>query len=377
MQHKRIGLIDNLGDVISFTQKKLLNATASEVMEVTGGNTGNIAFVEGIKKLLNFNVVRISWSTSPEWISKNIDLIVIACANQLGAHVDLKPWAERIALFNKPTALIGLGAQSESREIQPDIPQGTLDFLNIIKELKPNGVTNITSRGEFSTSVLTKHGISSIPAGCPSLHLVDKHDLGSEIFAFQNKTSVKKISIAAGNPWHQKSANLEKRLTDIVDHYNGAYVLQHPTSMLSLALGEEVSLNNAQMEGYLKAYEGKYSREQLIEWYRRNAVFFIDIGNWMQFYKRFDFVLGPRYHGVALAIQAARPATVISIDSRTEELCEFTGVKQLNLETAKDLTINDLISYSRWTKEDAERLTILKTKQRIAYSNFLESIGAT
>lgn len=375
MTKLRIGLIDNLGDIDNFLLNRFSHCSAASIMEATGGNTGNIAFVHGTKKLLNNQFKRITWGTSAEWVKKNIDLIVVSCANQLGEHVDLAVWAQKLEEFDTPVALIGIGAQSESKDTHPKIPAGTLSFLDIANKLKPNGVCNIVTRGNFTSEVLKNLGYQSLPAGCPSLHITNADDLGSEILAFQQNHEIRKISVAAGNPWHAKSSKLEKTLTDIVDKYSGAYVLQHPASMIELAQGEQTSLSENQINGYMAAYGNKFNKHELTEWYRRNAVLFIDAGNWIQFYKRFDLILGPRYHGVALAIQACRPGTVVSIDSRTEELCDETGIKQISITDAINLSESDLIEACRWTANDAEKLTTIKSKQYRHYTEFFTSIG--
>ena len=42
--------------------------------------------------------------------------------------------------------------------------------------------------------------------------------------------------------------------------------------------------------------------------------------------RKFDFVVGPRFHGVMLAMQAGIPGGVIAHDSRTLELCQTMGI---------------------------------------------------
>jgi polysaccharide pyruvyl transferase WcaK-like protein len=55
---------------------------------------------------------------------------------------------------------------------------------------------------------------------------------------------------------------------------------------------------------------------------RRYATTFIDAASWMDAMRKFDFVVGPRFHGVMLGIQAGVPGAVIAHDSRTLELCQ-------------------------------------------------------
>ena len=42
--------------------------------------------------------------------------------------------------------------------------------------------------------------------------------------------------------------------------------------------------------------------------------------------KHVDFVVGPRFHGVMLAMQAGTPGGVIAHDSRTLEMCETMAI---------------------------------------------------
>jgi polysaccharide pyruvyl transferase WcaK-like protein len=44
----------------------------------------------------------------------------------------------------------------------------------------------------------------------------------------------------------------------------------------------------------------------------------------MESLRRCDLTIGPRYHGVALALQAERGGVTVTIDSRTEEMCGQT-----------------------------------------------------
>jgi hypothetical protein len=61
-------------------------------------------------------------------------------------------------------------------------------------------------------------------------------------------------------------------------------------------------------------------------WCRRHAYAFFDVPGWLDFLRRFDFVVGTRFHGAMLAMQVGVPAAVIAHDSRTYELCATMGV---------------------------------------------------
>jgi polysaccharide pyruvyl transferase WcaK-like protein len=63
-----------------------------------------------------------------------------------------------------------------------------------------------------------------------------------------------------------------------------------------------------------------------LRWIRRYAVTFNDAASWLDAMRKFDFVVGPRFHGVMLGIQAGVPGGVIAHDSRTFELCQTIGI---------------------------------------------------
>ena len=66
--------------------------------------------------------------------------------------------------------------------------------------------------------------------------------------------------------------------------------------------------------------------EDFVRWSERHGQAFFDAAVWMEHYRRFDFVVGTRIHGVMLALQAGVPALCIAHDSRTLELCETMKV---------------------------------------------------
>ena len=370
---KRIGIIDNLQDIHNFSLVRYEDASAAEVMNATGGNTGNVAFVYGVNKLIQNSRVRVGWGWTPSVTRERVDHLVICCANQIGKHIDLGDWAEKLKNFNLPVTLIGLGAQSVDQQTMPEVPVGTVEFLKQVSKLKVSDMPNIAVRGKFTQSVLKNLGIESLPLGCPSLHISSEKRLGDVILSRQKDSDFRKIAVAAGNPWHQPSAKLENKLVQIVDDYEGEYILQHPESMLKFAYGELSNIPKETIEHFLKVYESKTNLQSLVEWYRRSSSVFIDAPNWMRFLKKFDAAIGPRYHGIALAVQAGIPGCVITIDSRTEELCEGTGLKRIALAEAQGLSPAELVNECMWSEKDASDFNDSRLENARQYVKFLAS----
>lgn len=367
---KRVGIIDNLNNIETFVNYRFSEAKADEVMAATGGNTGNIAFVHGVRKLIGNQLTRIGWGWDPAVVRQKVDHLVICCANQLGAHVDLGGWADRLEAFGLPVTLFGIGAQADSIDVMPTLPAGTIRFLQVVKKLSIAADSNIASRGEYTANVILNQGFKASPLGCPSLHASAVKNLGEQILLRQNKDEICKVTVAAGNPWHAKSAPLEKKLCEIVNKYHGEYILQHPVSMVQYMYGERDAIAENVREIFRDVY-GIADFEELLSWYRKNASLYVDVGTWMLALKRSDFVLGPRYHGVALGLQAGVPGTVIAIDSRTTELCQGSGVKYLQLEDALKMNAEEIIISSKWSEEDAVLFDNRRRVAAVGYAEFL------
>jgi hypothetical protein len=365
---KNVGLITNTNPQL--LEKPLgQNSSQAEIVDsAMGGNTGNIGFIHGTSLLLGEKVQRVGWGDKPENIKKHIDHIVVCCANQIGEHVDLEAWANALEQYDRPVTLIGLGAQANSKNDYPKIPDGTKRFLEIVSRLNASSSSNILVRGAYTQSVLEAAGYDSIPTGCPSLLISNKPSLGKEIVSYSATNPPKRIAVAAGNPWHSSSASMESKLVSIVDQWKGEYIVQHPLAMLKLSMGEVETIDEPTRLRFLQVYKTVLDEVGLAKWFIQNSVTFTDAQTWMRFLGKFDLAIGPRYHGVALAIQAGRPGIVITIDSRTQELCESTGVKYLSHEEALTLSTQELVERATWSEDDGDLLDHMRATQAHRFS---------
>lgn len=366
-----IGLLTNLHNLDQFKSSELGFATSSQIMQATGGNTGNVAFVDAIKKILGDSYTEIQWGLDPSEVSANFDAIVICCANQLGSHADISHWGEKLKKFSLPVVLIGLGAQSDEIGQIPNIPNGTLSALEIIHSLRPDAnQANIITRGAFSSEVLASLGFDSIPIGCPSQFHSSSPNLGEKCLSHKKNSSYGRAMVAGGNPW-AKSARIERLLIDVVNNTNGEYILQHPQIMFELSLGE---VNNIAAE-HMKMVEEKYAflgdSNKIFDWFQTYTNFFCDSQTWINRSRSFSLALGPRFHGVILPIQAGVPGKVIAIDSRTEELAVTTGVPYIQENAINGKTPEELIEACIWTEKDAEMLDQKRIANANEYISFL------
>lgn len=375
MKNSCVGLITNTGSVPLFSKLRHAFAAPIEIADITGGNTGNICFVQAIEKLLAYQFQQIDWTTDSAKVQQDFTQIVVCAANQLGPHSDLSYWAERLEKFSLPVTIICIGAQSSNKEEFPHLQKGTLDFLKVTQKYNSSSGANISVRGKYTQRLLANYGIASDVIGCPSLFLSEDPELGSSFSAFKAEVNKSRISITAGNPFDERSKSLEAKLVGILSDFNGDYILQHPKSFIEFCFGDRSNLSKEKVNIILDFLGLKLSSDggNAEVFLRDHSNCFIDIGNWMQRIRRSDFVIGTRYHGVAIGIQAGIPGCVYTIDSRTEELCETTGIKSIPAEAAASLEPLELLDASRWSDLDIINFQQNRFQKSAAMAAFLES----
>ena len=121
--------------------------------------------------------------------------------------------------------------------------------------------------------------------------------------------------------WTQLKA-IEQQLAKIVEETQGIYVAQSELDMIRLARGELDIITPETLRALNDYIAPTLTPPEFAAWCQRHATCYIDATSWLEAMRNFDFVVGPRFHGVMLAIQAGTPGGVIAHDSRTFEMCE-------------------------------------------------------
>jgi hypothetical protein len=320
--------------------------SAQELFDETGGNSGNLAFMFGVANQL-VNPKFLSLSTPPAEIRRQGDIIVLPLANQLGKHTDLGNAADRLAEINLPVIGVGLGAQTDSKDNDVVLTAGTKKWLETITQLAPSDSANIGVRGEYTRNQIARFGLenSALVTGCPSNFINVNTDIINSISkGFKSKP--RNVAVTAGIPFIPSIARLEQDLADMVSATGGAYIVQHGLQMLQIARNEFDAVPPDVLELCRSYIAPSKKMDEFIAWCRQYAYAFYDVRAWMDFVKRFDFVVGTRFHGAMLAIQAGVPAACIAHDSRTQEMCETMGIPVCHYkEIQGGLTLNNIFDY--------------------------------
>jgi polysaccharide pyruvyl transferase WcaK-like protein len=136
---------------------------------------------------------------------------------------------------------------------------------------------------------------------------------------------------------------IEQCLADMVQACSGIYIAQSEIDMIRLARDEADSVDPHVLEQIRAYVRPGLAMPEFIQWMRRYAVTFTDAASWIDAMRKFDFVVGPRFHGVMLAMQAGVPGGVIAHDSRTLELCNTMRIPvRDHKEIAENFTLADL-----------------------------------
>nr|WP_256476194.1 polysaccharide pyruvyl transferase family protein [Siccirubricoccus soli] len=304
----------------------------------------------------------LNLGNSPSTIRGAGDIIVLPLANQLGRHMKLGGAAERLQAIDLPIIGIGLGAQATSYEQDVELDPGTRSWLEQLATRAPSDHPNIGARGPYTKEQIAKLGFGSAATvtGCPSNFICGDAKLGDRLAAGFAKTP-KRIAVAAGIPYIAQLADIERQLADIVTLTDGAYIVQHGLEMIELACREFDTMASDKLELCRSYIQPLSSMDEFKAWCSRFAFAFSDVRPWMDFVRRFDFVVGTRFHGAMLAIQAGVPAACIAHDSRTLEMCQTMQIPVCHY---KDINV-PLTRYNimDFFKFDAEAYT--ETRRRL------------
>lgn len=311
----------------------------------SGANTGNFAFVEALWLHLSPHVEIFPWEASPDVLRERCDIIVMACANQLGTHSNLEHLAIMFERTKLPILAIGLGAQAKELGATVELTAGTRRWLDVVAAHTPSKAPNIGVRGEFSQEQVERSGVHdrAVIVGCPSNFINSNPSLATTLEERYRRDRIERVAVPAGLHHWAKLGPLERALADIVESTSGVYIAQSEIDMIRMARGDWDEMDPATLRNIRAYVRPALSDDAFRLWCKRYATCFADATSWMESMRNFDFVAGPRFHGVMLAMQAGTPGGVIAHDSRTLEMCETMKIPvRMHHDMPADFRASDL-----------------------------------
>jgi hypothetical protein len=275
----RIGLLWTREDAGLYS-----NAPFDELFAYVGHNNGNLAFVHAIRQHVQAPMAVYGWGTPAATLRREVDLLVMPCANQLGKHSDLGGLARTLAAADVPVVAIGLGAQAGKESHDVELTPGTLAWLQTVARLRPRR-TRPTSRCAGRTPSGRCSGSAStgvVRGGCPSMFLNPRPTSGCasrpapsacpEACAWPRRTS-------SGPAAPTSSSSSVSMVSD--SWFPGSYVPQSMSDMIKISRDEFHTIAPDVLEAIRRFVAPHLSLELFQEWCRQYARSFYDVPSWM------------------------------------------------------------------------------------------------
>ncbi|SAI05686.1 polysaccharide pyruvyl transferase CsaB [Bordetella ansorpii] len=312
---------------------------ASDVLKLSGVNVGNFAFKYGMRKLIGEDVIYTTYRTDPDYVRRNARALIVAEANLVNPGIDYGAPAKFIETVDLPTFCLGIGAQAGTMGDKITIPAGTLDYLHAVSKRSAGfGV-----RGAYTKSIIDELGVSGAQVlGCPSFFINPSRTLWQDVARKIGAEDFSSIALMegiypTGHPHAEKVSELERRLFDLVRFRNSDYITQaHPTIM-AFAMGDGHMVEDSTLFHLRKRLAPGMRIPEFRELLAARSRVHVRIDHWIRDVRRYQAVIGTRIHGTIMALQAERPAAMISHDSRTSELCETLQIPVTSLDQAMEV----------------------------------------
>jgi len=281
-------------------------------------NTGNLLFYKSIVKTTGLPVMTRKKLMDPA-LSEKPDTIVTSDLIWIGKNSDLpnlydirKKFGDKIKII---PLCVGLDyAYTNEFSFSEDMKY----FLKSISEQ-----CDIACRGEYVAEELNKIGIHNTTIlGCPSLYYNENPDF--QIFT-KELPEVCRVS-ANATLWATKdkaSAQDLKKFVIFCIKNNAEFIEQTITNGFGLDCKPEISIGG------------------FMDW-RWRWKYFFEAKPWIEYMRRFDFVIGGRFHGCVAGILANVPTLVLNYDKRVEELCRYFKIPLIQF---KDFDSSKPVSY--------------------------------
>jgi len=301
------------------------DATVVQAIQQTGGNTGNLLIGNAIKRHLRAEcIVNRGTMLGWEYVAKNFDRVVLGASNFLYRDFDFGRWADFLEATKLPCTVFGLGAQAPDYGKVVEVPAGTRRLLKVISERS----TSLGVRGHWTASILADLGITNLRViGCPGIYWTGKPALDLKPAAKHRPLAVA-LNGAANGVAHASNAaaakTVEVKLARLSFKHGYPYFLQNEADLAAIGANLPGAFESYRIELLMDQYGlSDIGPGKFIEFVKRNTRIHFKVVEWHAAMQQFDFVVGTRFHGCLIALQAGVPCFVFPHDARTRELCEL------------------------------------------------------
>lgn len=298
--------------------------------DVFATNSGNLIFSDATHKILETPGTEVvsngikSLVAEATRINQEYDAFVVPLANAFRPSFEpqLRRLTRLIQRLKIPVVVAGVGAQTglnyDPTRLKP-IESSVREFVSAVLDRS----ASIGVRGEFTEQYLKDMGFKDVEViGCPSLFMY-----GKELAVHKRTPELTAESRIAINGSH--NAVQKQGLGKVIDRTHARYPhLRFIGQNLSDARQlhwRDLSDPNAKIKAIPTHPDHPMYAEDKVRVY-------IDPVTWIDELRDFDFSFGSRIHGNIAALLAGTPATVLSGDSRTLELCRYFDIPYVRID---------------------------------------------
>lgn len=302
-----------------------------------GNNTGNLVFIRALKDILRPKVFPLwdidsgAFRDDPEVTHYVTTELIWLKENTTYPHV----WRMLDAIGGKPLVPISVGVHSRTQSTRLAIDPDTVKLLRTISERAILGV-----RGEYTAAVLERLGVINLELiGCPSMYYGLNPDFRIDKPVFREDMK----ATCNFRTFYGKINPPECEFLTFAADRNMAFVEQTQQELTLLNCQ-----NNLPQFRYFDA------------WLKDHRHVFFEVEPWAEWLKQFDFSMGSRFHGNALAVMNGIPALTMVIDGRMQELTKHFRLPTMHM---KNFSLDrplayyyDLADFSEFNRVYPQRL---------------------
>ncbi|MFF8030884.1 MULTISPECIES: polysaccharide pyruvyl transferase family protein [unclassified Streptomyces] len=336
--------------------------------DVIATNSGNLIFSDAAHKILTARDTEVVSNgiqtdlTAAGRINEEYDAFVVPLANAFRPSFEgsLERLTRLIKKLRIPVVVLGVGAQSgvsyDAARLKAMEPTVRAFCSAVLDHSATIGV-----RGEFTERYLNEMGFRDVEViGCPSMFLHgDKLTVEKKA---QRLTTESRIAVNGSH------SAMRGGLHEIVGRTHARYphlryIGQNLTDAKQLHW-RDVNSPAGRVTMMPTHPDHPMYREDKVRVY-------IDPQTWFDDLREFDYSFGSRIHGNIAALLAGTPATVLTFDSRTLELCRYFEIPHQQL----DRTPPDTDPAELYEKADFSALTGNHRERFDRFTAFLDKNG--
>lgn len=328
-------------------------------------NWGNKLWFMGLYSQISDGINQITFRSNEttDEINASYDMIIYPMANFFGREWagGMEALAETFEQIKIPTYIIACGVQAkdyaELDALVKDIGDKAKKFISAI--YKTGG--EFALRGEFSKEFFVKLGFpTAVVTGCPSLYQLGRNfrmNMGRKV----EKSELKPL-FNGKMPVFSKAAAYFKE-SEYFDQ-----------DCYFPMLYNEQYLNDRSLKAKLRFYRN-YGIESALYLSEGRLKHIADMDDWYAYLKNsgFNYSFGTRIHGSIMPILAGIPATVLAIDSRTQEMAEFYNIPCRTVKKNDCFDENDV--YQMYLEADYTKFNETYKTKFDRYESFLREKG--